>query len=439
MILMKINPAFPTPAGLMLLALLLAGPALAADADYGYPIENPYAATVIGTPSELQPPRPAARDMRYRRIDLTVFPDRQMPYVLWFNSALRNGMLYQSYRAPLLFIIAGTGGSYRSTRARNVAAYFYQAGFHVVNLSSPTHPNFISAASSSHYPGSLQDDAEDLYRVMQLIRDQVQDDIDISDYYLLGYSLGGAQAAFITRLDQQRKQFNFRKTLLINPPVNLYRSVRLLDEMLARAAPTVEAINALITQFSEQLAQTFRQRGDVGSFTENFQVEDALYLAYRNIQPTAENLQGLIGAVFRLAVANMTFVADVMTNAGYIKPKNLVLYPTDSLTDYEKVAQGVSFEDYFRDLFLPFYLSRHRGADERDIIWASGLESIEDFLKRTPTIGVMTNQDDIILAPGDLDYLRRIFGSRLKVYPRGGHLGNMEYRDNVAHMLGFFQ
>lgn len=35
-----------------LLVFVLVGPAWSADSDYGYPIENPLAATIIGTPQE---------------------------------------------------------------------------------------------------------------------------------------------------------------------------------------------------------------------------------------------------------------------------------------------------------------------------------------------------------------------------------------------------
>ncbi|HJW31244.1 MAG TPA: hypothetical protein VJ508_18580, partial [Saprospiraceae bacterium] len=147
----------------------------------------------------------------------------------------------------------------------------------------------------------------------------------------------------------------------------------------------------------------------------------------------------IIGMSFRNSVANMVFVTDVANNAGYIKPKNLILYPTDSLTDYYNVAFQVSFIDYFNDLYVPFFQSKQPGVTEQDLIKASGLASIEDYLKHADKIGVVTNQDEIILAPGELDFLRRIFGQRLRVYPYGGHLGNMNYTENVAYMLQFFK
>ena len=49
------------------------------------------------------------------------------------------------------------------------------------------------------------------------------------------------------------------------------------------------------------------------------------------------------------------------------------------------------------------------------------------------------NQDDLILEPGEIDFFPRVFGDRAKIYPKGGHCGNMDHRDNVAHMVNVFR
>ncbi len=50
----------------------------------------------------------------------------------------------------------------------------------------------------------------------------------------------------------------------------------------------------------------------------------------------------------------------------------------------------------------------------------------------------MHNADDILLSADDLEFLRDVFGTRAQIYPRGGHSGNMLYRDNVAYVIDFF-
>jgi len=67
------------------------------------------------------------------------------------------------------------------------------------------------------------------------------------------------------------------------------------------------------------------------------------------------------------------------------------------------------------------------------------LYALEDYMRNSPKIGVMHNADDIILGAGDLGFLRRTFGERMTLYPRGGHCGNLTYRVNAHDMLEFFR
>ena len=75
----------------------------------------------------------------------------------------------------------------------------------------------------------------------------------------------------------------------------------------------------------------------------------------------------------------------------------------------------------------------------RDQFIASmSLNSIEEYLKNTQKITMMGNVDDVILEPGEIEFFPRVFGDRATIYPYGGHCGNMNYRDNVAHMVAAF-
>jgi hypothetical protein len=171
---------------------------------------------------------------------------------------------------------------------------------------------------------------------------------------------------------------------------------------------------------------------------------DFLYNAYRTLHkkgqtPRRENLAGMIGTVFRLASSNMIFTADVMANYGLIVPKNRVLGSADSLTDYFKVTNRVSFLDYFNEFLYPYSRSRNPGLTKEALIEGTSLRSIEPYLRNTPKIILMDNEDDLILTPEDLAFLKDVFGSRAKIFPYGGHLGNMTFRDNIAHMINVFR
>lgn len=418
---------------LTLFGLALASTSWASSGTYDYPLPDPYAATVIGTPTEYQVPLP--EKIRLKMLELTVFEGHKIPDVFWYHNKLKYSLAYQKKKkAPLIFVIAGTGASFYSSKMKMLQKAFFKAGFHVISLSSPTYSNFIVTASKSGVPGHIVEDSRDLYRVMKLAWQQVKDRVEVSDFYLTGYSLGAAQAAFVSKLDEGKRSFNFKKVLMINPPVSLYTSVSILDKMLVENIPGgLDNFNAFYERLMKRLSELYKTMGHI-DFS-----EDYLYEVYKKNKPKDENLAALIGISFRMSSCNMVFTSDVMTNAGFIIPRNRVLSTHDSLTDYFKITNRTSFLDYFNELFWPYFKSRHPGMSKEALIESLSLASIEPYLKKAGKIGLVSNEDDLILAPGEVDYFRRVFGSRAKIYPSGGHCGNMDYKDNIEYMLNFFK
>jgi pimeloyl-ACP methyl ester carboxylesterase len=411
--------------------VLLPLSSLAADDGYGYPIPGSYEATILGTPAKLIPEFPA--NMRTRQLVLDVIPDRQKPPIFFYDKGLHCTFAYQKQKAPLVFLIAGAGASDRAPKLLTMMKALYQAGFHVITLPSPTNSNFIISASQSRVPGDLTEDAADLYRAMETAWNEVKGDIEVSDFLLCGYSLGATQAAFVAKLDEERRIFNFRKVLMIDPTVSLYGSVTRIEDMLKEipGGPNKQGIffNRMLSRFSE-----YYSYGNFVAINDEF-----LYAIYVDRLYSKEETAGLIGLTFRINLAGMIFTSDVMTNSGYVVPKNRVLSPTDSLFDYFLVSSHLSFFDYFNEYFYPYCLTRHPGLTKQALIESLSLRSIEGYLKSTAKFGVMANENDFIITKSELDYLREIFGERAKIYPRGGHLGNIEYKENLAYMTAFFK
>ena len=414
-----------------LLAVFWLTPSWANTESYNYPFEDAFVATVVGTPDKYRPKLPKKIPLKKRK--LTVFENRQLPEWFWYEDGLRYAYALQKKAAPLIFLIAGTGGSYDGAKNTNMARAFYQAGFHVVTLSSPTHKNFILTASRTAVPGHAVHDAEDLYRVMELIWDKLKKKTVVTDFYVTGYSLGGFNAAFVTWLDEQRNVFNFRKALLINPPVRLYNSVSLLDRMINNIPGGPDNFNQFFQELVAAFTQVYKreQRLDLS--------EDMLFKAYEVLQPKDEELAALVGVTFRISAAALAFTSDVMTNFGYVKPKNLLLTKNSSPDEYMKVVHRLGFTDYFHNFFYPYYKTQRPAATRQDMIEEMSLEHIQDYLQNTEKIRVMHNQNDIILLPGEVDFFPQVFGQRAKIYPIGGHCGNMEYHANVAHMINVFK
>ncbi|HFD80034.1 MAG TPA: alpha/beta hydrolase [Gammaproteobacteria bacterium] len=421
---------------LALIALLLLLTASWASArPYGYPITDPFQATVVGTPEPLRPKLPA--DIPVAEDSLVVFKDRKVPDYLWYDSRLRYSYVLQDKPAPLIFLIAGTGASHDSAHMLMQQRAFYQAGFHVVSLSSPTYPNFVVAASENSVVGNAEEDAQDLYRVMQQIWKKLQKKhVEATRFFLTGYSLGGFNAAFVAHLDSQKKVFDFSKVLLINPPLRLYSSISLLDRMLENIPGGLDNFptyfNNILTKFGAVYKKAKRLE-----FNEEF-----LAQAFQAMQPKNEELAALIGLSFRFASAHMAFTSDLMTDYGYVKPKNVHLTrnsdPNAPPGRYMNVVFRLGFTDYFHNFFYPYYKKKDPSLTRNKLIEEMSLTAIEDYLRQADNIEVMHNRNDLILEKGEIDFFPRVFGERATIYPVGGHLGNMDYVENVAHMVGVF-
>ena len=400
---------------------------------YDYTIVDPLAATVVGTP-----PAQAAKvpeEINKDVLSLTVFPEREVPEIFWYVDDLEFSLVYQVGPAPLIFLVPGTGAGPDSTKSDYLQKAFFQGGYHVISLPSPAFPDFLVTASSTGITGRPQDDARDLYRVMKLAYEAVKDRIQVEGFYLAGYSLGAWDAAFVAHLDAQEQTLGFEKVLLINPPVSLYTSAQILDNMLDENIPGGDAnIGVLIGQLINQIAGALAQSDQI-----NFSGNYLLYHLYTKLQPSDEELEALIGLAFRFTSANLVFTSDVVTNSGLIVPKNLELGPASSLTEYFEVSIRTNFLDYFNDLYYPYFKERDPTVTKQQLIDEASLQSIQSFLAQAQHVGLMTNEDDIILAPGQIDYLSGLFGARAQVWPTGGHMGNLGSRAVTAYVVDFFR
>lgn len=422
----------------LLSGLVLAAPLWAADIDvqsYGYPLSNPFEATIATTPAELRPTLPADADIDQDDYQVKLRPEREfeVPENFWSVTKLRYRLAQQKGEAPLIFIIAGTGAHYASSTPEYLKKLFYGAGYHVVQLSSPTSYDFMTAASRFATPGFSPDDADDLYRVMQAVRAQ-HPHLEISEYYLTGYSLGALQAAFVSKLDETRRSFNFKRVLLLNPPVNLYTSISNLNKLVQTQ---VEGVNNSTTFYELMLAKLtryFQKKGYID-------VNEAFLADFQQSREhlTDEQMAMLIGAIFRFSSADIAFTSDLINRRGLITPVGYPIKEGTNLTPFFKRALQCDFDCYITEQLIPMWRARYDGTSLNQLIDQVSLYALEDYLKSSDKIAVMHNADDIILGAGDLGFLRRTLGDRLTVYPLGGHCGNLNYRVNSDAMLEFFR
>ena len=397
---------------------------------YNFPIDDPYSATIIGSASMMT--EGVSENIPLKVYGIQIKDKKDIPDVFWYASKFKFSFSKQkNKKAPLIFVLAGTGSDYSTTRVKFMQRIFHDAGYHTIAISSQMSQQFMISASSNSVPGLLLEDNEDIYKAMKLAYNKIKDQVEVTDFYIMGYSLGGSNAAVLSYIDEKEKAFNFKRVFMVNPPVNLYDSAVKLDKYLedytgGKSAGIEKLLNTTLAKIKGGLTSEYANIG-----------ADTIYnIVKRDILSDSEK-KAYIGLAFRLASTDLNFISDFITKSHiYTKnPEKVDKYT--NMKEYLKAVNFATFEDYVNKIGFPYYKKYNKDLTTEDLKEKASLRVIEDYLRTSPKIAAVTNADELILNEKDFAFLKDVFKDRLIIYPKGGHCGNMFYKENVDIMLKF--
>jgi pimeloyl-ACP methyl ester carboxylesterase len=352
-------------------------------------------ATVFGTPPQAMAPLPAKVPLSEINISL---PWRlPVPEVLWFDRKLRVWFSAQKNPAPLAILISGTGSDGNTSKIQVLRGALYGAGYHVLTMPSPTFPGFIVSTSSTGVAGDLKQDGHDLYGAMQEIIARLPKKVRITDIDVLGYSLGGANAAIVKSIDATERKLKIHRVVMINPPVSLFSSIGRLDKLFAATIGSGDmGVELLYRGLYAQLANLYRA-SDRLEIDENFM----LSAAAATLKTDAE-FSAAIALTFRADLVDMFFVGDLYAKTGAVIDPEHPPKLGDSLENLQRVLRNTPFSEYFTKVFAPYYLQRRPNSTSASLIAENRLEVIGDALRNNGDYYAQTNKDDLILDQRDL-------------------------------------
>jgi len=397
---------------------------------YNFPIDDPYSATIIGSATMMTPG--ISENIPLKVYELQIKDKKDIPDVFWYASKFKFSFSKQkNKKAPLIFVLAGTGSDYNATRVKFMQRIFHDAGYHTIAISSQMSQQFMISASTNVMPGMLINDNEDIYKAMKLAYDKIKDQVEVTDFYIMGYSLGGTNAAVLSYIDEKEKAFNFKRVFMVNPPVELYDSAVKLDKYL-------DDYTGGKTEGIEKLLNTtlYRLKGGLTNEYANIGADTIYNIVKGDILSDAEK-KAYIGLAFRLTSNDLNFISDFITKSHvYTKNPDKVNKYTN-MKEYFKAVNFATFEDYVNKVGFPYYKKYNKDFSIEDLKREASLRVIEDYLRTSPKIAAVTNADELILNEKDINYLKDVFKDRLVIYPKGGHCGNMFYKENVDVMVKF--
>jgi predicted alpha/beta-fold hydrolase len=385
-------------------------------------------ATVFGTPPQDRAPMPSRVPLA--EMDIALPWARPVPDVFWFDRKLRVWYSAQDKPAPLAIVISGTGSDGNTAKLSALRGALYGAGYHVLTMPSPTFPGFIVSASSTGVAGDLMQDGHDLYAAMQQIVAHLPRKVRITEIDVLGYSLGGANAAVVKSIDATEGKLKIHRAVMIDPPVSLFSSVGRLDRLFANSIGSGDdALERLYRRLYAELANLYRA-------SERVQIDQEFLLgAAATVLKTDAEFSQAIALSFRLDLVNVFFAGDLYAGTGVVVDPKHPPKVGDSLEETQRLLRNKPFSEYFTRVFAPYYLKLRPHATATSLIADNRLDIIGDTLRSDPDYYAQTNSDDLILDKQELAWLRTALGTRIVVYDHGGHLGNIGERQQVSDML----
>jgi pimeloyl-ACP methyl ester carboxylesterase len=410
---------------LVVLASLALSSGASSAQEYKFPYRDPYLATI--TTAVLNADG-HTEGVKRQAFHVPVLPGRNGLPTLEGRGNLSVALYSQKGPAPLIFIVAGIGSNPYFGAATYFAGLFHQRGFHVVILPSPMSWNFALAASRSGAPGFVPEDARDLYVAMQKTLEvlKTRSRLRITRIDFMGVSLGALEGAYISVLDAKEGKLGIEKYLLANPPADLTFAVKKLDEMDAlrekfgRAKSEGLMLKAMAV--AEPFTEERREHPDFGKLVKGF-------AAFTN-----EELQFLIAGYLELVLPELVYVSEV------IQERNAGKATRSEARKRIQDAKSFTFSEYSEKIGLPVWRAQtgQPQADLETFTRQGSLAPILDDLRGNPRVYIVHNADDFLADGKSLDELKEAMGSRMVVYPYGGHLGNLWYPPVRDYILGLF-
>ena len=397
---------------------------------YNFPIDDPYSATIIGSATMMTPG--VSENIPLKVYEIQIKDKKEIPDVFWYASKFKFSFSKQkNKKAPLIFVLAGTGSDYSAVRVKFMQRIFHDAGYHTIAISSQMSQQFMISASTNAIPGMLIRDNEDIYKAMKLAYNKIKDQVDVTDFYIMGYSLGGTNAAVLSYIDEKEKAFNFKRVFMVNPPVELYDSAVKLDKYLdeytgGKSVGIEKLLNSTLARVKGSLTSEYANIG-----------ADTIYEIVKGDILSEAEKKAYIGLAFRLTSTDLNFISDFITKSHVYTKNPEKVKKFTNMKEYFKAVNFATFEDYVNKIGFPYYKKYNKDFSIEDLKREASLRVIEDYLRTSPKIAAVTNADELILNEKDINYLKDVFKDRLIIYPKGGHCGNMFYKENVDVMVKF--
>lgn len=312
--------------------------------------------------------------------------------------------------APLIYVTPGLGTHRLATMTLSVAESLYLDGYSVVTTTGLFHPEFMEGALTSALPAYPPSDSRDFLVQLTAFDQALEKKFNgrFGKRALVGFSMGGFQAMYLAAREKNEQPglLRFDRYVAIDLPVDLQYGAGVIDNLSASpvAAWPVENRQAIINNAIHKVAKLASLPPSAGG-----------------VPPFDSNeSKFLVGLSFKVTLRDTIYDSQRRNNMGVLQTP---ITPWRRDESYRELS-SYSLRDYFLRFVVPYYQTRGVGLD--DFAREVSLKTYGKQLRNQSKARVIVNNNDFLLRPDDVSWLKATMGSsRAKVFSDGGHLGNL--------------
>ena len=321
----------------------------------------------------------------------------RLPYTVWLPKK-RDGRM--------IFLLPGIGAWRESAEMAALAELFVTRGWTVVSISNTYSADYFLHTGSTHLPGRPSVDCIELEMAMGLVKADVERRFpqkleSAQETVVVGLSLGAINTLHLAARTQRRESAcPFNRYVAINPPVDPWHALRVIDSWFDIPMTWPEATRALHVQESLRKVAGLIESKTVSGAPPNLTLEESRFIVGLNI---------------RLALVNLL----VASREEFAPPELRRYSKTADLSVLKHRALDVSYDDFVNKILVK------EGEDAAALGELERLTHLEDALKAADNVFVMHNRNDFLMTAENMAWIEATFGDRAVIFPRGGHLGNL--------------
>ena len=341
---------------------------------------------------------------------------RELPYTVWM----------QDEPAPILYLVPGLGAHRLGGSSLALAEMAWNAGFSTVTISSAMNWEFMALGSSVAVPGNGPADARDVHVALDTIHHDLEErhPDQTEARVLMGYSLGAFHTFYIAAADEDPEQhlIDFDRYVTLDAPVRLLHGVEELDSFYDVPLELPEEERA--RWVSDLLRKVMNLAGELRPDAE--------------LPLTEREAEFLIGLAFRVTLMSVISSSQERDDLGVLLTERTRWRRASA---YEEILD-YSFMEYIYAFVVPWFAEQREESLEATadtLIAQNDLRFIGDALRASGKIRHFANENDFLLADGDIEWLTEALGpANVKFFPTGGHLGGLfkpEVQDAVMNSV----